>query len=132
MTREIQRLRDYHPSASLIVLVKTGHDTRCSQRRLAEREEQMTREPQSNPAHGGNSFEKEFDPLSETLNLPVNQDDTATEIELAAVPVAGERNFNRDPHAVLRRVTVTLSEEPWLASRAAPNRPTANSTNCRC
>ena len=97
MTREIQRLRDYHPSASLIVLVKTGHDTRCSQRRLAEREEQMTREPQSNPAHDGTSFEKEFDPLSETLNLPVNQDDTAIEIELDGEPATGEPNSNREP-----------------------------------
>ena len=80
----------------------------------------MTREPQSNPAHCGTSSEKEFDPLSETLDLPPNQDDTANEIELVAVPATRELDFLREPHVGMRRVTVTLSDEPWLASRAKP------------
>ncbi len=76
----------------------------------------MTREPKPKPAHDGSSFETAGDPFSETLNLPVNHDDTA--VNLVAGSVAAERLSNRESPAGWRRVIVTLPEEPWLASQA--------------
>jgi serine/threonine protein kinase len=60
----------------------------------------------------------EFDPYSETLNLPANRDDAAT--ESAAASPARDRVARRERSAALRRVTATLPTEPCLARFAEP------------
>lgn len=69
-----------------------------------------------NPAHGGDVSETLIDPVSETRKLPTPDDEATMQSVLQRA--SGEQVSKLEPPLGLRRVSVTLPEESWLAKHA--------------